>query len=240
MDLKSAYHQIALHPDDKEFTAFQGNGKLYQFTRLPFGLTNAVSAFQRVMDNIILKHKLNGVVAYLDDVIIVGKTKEAHDINLQRFLTTTEELKITLNKSKCIFGQTAISFLGYRIEKHQLKPDPERLDPLKNYPLPRDEKSLQRLMGLFSYYSKWLASYSEIIQPLLKVTFPLSKEAIATIERLKELITKASLTPLMRTQNLILRRMPPIRRFPGSCFKTTYPSPSFLELLEYQKGHYLL
>ena len=65
LDLKSAYHQILLHEDDKALTAFQADGRLYQFNRLPFGVTNAVSAFQRVMDEIITSKELHGTYAYL-------------------------------------------------------------------------------------------------------------------------------------------------------------------------------
>ena len=74
IDLRNAYHQIPLQFSDKPFTAFEANGSLYQFTRLPFGLTNAVSVFQRTMNTIISDNKLVGSFAYLDDVLICGKT----------------------------------------------------------------------------------------------------------------------------------------------------------------------
>ena len=57
-DLKNAYHQVPLHPNDRRLTAFEANGKLLQFKRIPFGLINAVGAFQRVVAQIIEKDKL--------------------------------------------------------------------------------------------------------------------------------------------------------------------------------------
>ena len=58
LDLKSAYHQILLLSEDKIYTAFEANGKLYQFTRIPFVSTNAVAAFQRKMDKFIAQNSL--------------------------------------------------------------------------------------------------------------------------------------------------------------------------------------
>ena len=58
LDLKSAYHQIKIPLEEKQYTAFEADGKLYQFCRVPFGVTNGVSVFQRVIDGIISENKL--------------------------------------------------------------------------------------------------------------------------------------------------------------------------------------
>ena len=47
IDLRSAYHQIPIAAEDRMFTSFEACGRLYQYKRLPFGVTNRVSAFQR-------------------------------------------------------------------------------------------------------------------------------------------------------------------------------------------------
>jgi len=60
LDLKSAYHQIHLHEKDQEFTAFEACGKLFQYRRLPFGVTTGVSVFQQMIDSIIEKYDLSG------------------------------------------------------------------------------------------------------------------------------------------------------------------------------------
>ena len=68
LDLKSAYHQVPIKPQERRYTAFEADGNLYQFTRIPFGVTNGVAAFQRVIDNIIRAENLNGIFAYVDDI----------------------------------------------------------------------------------------------------------------------------------------------------------------------------
>ncbi|XP_066950829.1 uncharacterized protein [Macrobrachium rosenbergii] len=82
VDLKSAYHLVPLPEEDRPYTAFEADSGLYQFTRLCFGLTNGVAAFQRIINDIIRTNGLKGVYAYLDDVVVCGNTQEEHDENL--------------------------------------------------------------------------------------------------------------------------------------------------------------
>ena len=85
LDLRSAYHQVPLLPEERKYTAFEANGQLYQFKRIPFGLKNAVPCFQRVINDIIAAHGCKGTFAYLDDITVCGRTKEEHDENLKVF-----------------------------------------------------------------------------------------------------------------------------------------------------------
>ena len=83
IDLKPAYHQILLHRKDKPITAFEVNGRLFEFTRLPFGVTNAVAAFQREMTAFARRHNSKRTHSCLDDVIIGGMSEEEHQENLK-------------------------------------------------------------------------------------------------------------------------------------------------------------
>ena len=73
VDLKSAYHQVPIRDQDKKYTAFEANNCLYQFCRIPFGKTNGVAAFQRIMNDFINDEGLRDTFAYLDDVSVCGK-----------------------------------------------------------------------------------------------------------------------------------------------------------------------
>ncbi|XP_026328609.1 uncharacterized protein LOC113236663 [Hyposmocoma kahamanoa] len=83
IDLQSAYHQVPILLEERHFTAFEALGNLYQFLRIPFGVTNGVSSFQRTIDWVIRKEDLKGTFAYLDDITICGKTQLEHDKNLR-------------------------------------------------------------------------------------------------------------------------------------------------------------
>ena len=193
LDLSSAYYQIEIDASERPYTAFQAAGKLYQFRRIPMGVTNGAAAFQRVMNDIIAANNLKETYAYLDDLTICGRTREEHDENLRRFWEVADALHLTLNRSKCKIGLDTVNILGYSIQRGQLRPDPERLRPLQELPEPRDKKSLQRLIGLFAYYARWVPSYSEKIRPLVSSvsSFPLSPECRAAIKQLKTDISRA-------------------------------------------------
>ena len=84
-DLKSAYHQIPIKEEDMKYTAFEVDGQLWEFTRIPFGVTNGVSAFQRTIDKVIETEQLQDTFAFVDNVTICGMTKEELDANVAAF-----------------------------------------------------------------------------------------------------------------------------------------------------------
>ena len=187
IDLRSAYHQVSIKESDKPYTAFQAGDALYQFTRIPFGVTNGVACFQRIMSTIIAEDELQGTTAYLDNVTICGKDQEEHDRNLKRFQEAASRRQITYNDDKSVFSTRKLAILGYIIEEGEIRADPERLRPLLELPVPTDAKSLRRILGFFSHYSQWIHRYSEKIRLLITTsTFPLSEEAKAAFEALKK------------------------------------------------------
>ena len=193
-DLRSAYHLCELPESDWEYTAFEAGGRLYHFKRLPFGLTNAVAAFQRLMDKLIDDHNLKGVYVYIDNITIAGETQEIHDYNLRRFMEVAKSKNLTFNEGKTILNTDSITLLGYQISHKLLKPDPERAAPLLNLPVPTSVASLKRAIGLFAYYAKWIPRYSDRIRPLLQCkSLPLGSDAVQAFNTLKSVLAQASL-----------------------------------------------
>ena len=187
IDLKSAYHQWKLKESDKPYTGFEANGGLYQFTRVPFGVTNGVACFQREMDRLVEENSLKATFPYMDNITISGKTQAEHDTNLAAFLSAARKVNLTYNEAKCEYSTTKLKILGSVVENGEIRPDPERLKPLLELAPPTDMKSLKRLLGFFSYYSKWIKNFSEKIRLLVKVnTFPLTPEVLASFESLKK------------------------------------------------------
>jgi len=169
VDLKSAYHQLELNPRDREFTAFQSGNALYQWRRLPFGLTNAVPEFQRTIDYILRENDLKGCYPYLDDITIASANQVEHDRNLQAFYVAASKANLTINKSKTQLSKSEISLLGYKVGYRSVQPHPGRVQPLLNLPYPKSAKELKRLIGLFAYYARWISNYSAKIGPLISL-----------------------------------------------------------------------
>ena len=123
VDITQAYHQVPLVKEDMEKTAFEALGKLLQYTRLCFGVRNAVPKFQRIM--VMCFDDIAGVFIYLDDIVICGNTIEEHNANPRAFLQRCRELNVSLNSKKCSFGQSELNWLGYVISEGTFKLDPE-------------------------------------------------------------------------------------------------------------------
>ena len=196
-DLKSAYHQIPIQESDKAYTAFEACGKLWEFNRIPFGVTNGVPQFQRKIDELVATEFLKDTFPYLDNVTVGGRTREEHDTNVTAFLNSLKKHGLTLNESKTIAAVPKINILGYCVGNGNIKPDPERLRPLLNLPAPHDVKSLKRALGLFSYYAKWVVNFSDKIFHLKSTkSFPLLPKALEEFNLLKKEIANASLSAI--------------------------------------------
>ena len=192
IDLQSAYHQVPLRAEDRPYTAFEANNNLLQFTRLPFGVTNGVACFQREMMNFVRNENLKAVFPYLDNITICGKNQEEHDANLEAFLDAAKRKNITYNESKSVFSTKRLPILGYVIENGEIRPDPDRLKPLREMPIPHDSRSLKRCLGMFSYYSKWIPCYSDKLKVLLNSkSFPLSQDAVDAFHGMKKMLEAA-------------------------------------------------
>ena len=143
VDLHSAYYQVPLTDDERPCTAFEAMGKLYQYKRLPFVVTNGVSAFQRVIECFIRRNKLKKVYAYLDDLTVTGSTMEEHDQNLQALLEAAKRDNFTLNEEKSKIRMKSVNLLGYQTPHGQIRPDCQRLQPLLNLPPPESLRVCQ-------------------------------------------------------------------------------------------------
>ena len=142
LDLKSAYDQVAIKLEDKPYTEFEAVGRLYQFRRIPFGVTNRVASFQRKIDKIITDEKLEGTFAYIDNVIVCGHDQKDNDENLRRFIDAVDKYNITLNKDKYSFGPNKINQLGYTVSNGSMAPEPEQLKSLLELPVPNNIRAL--------------------------------------------------------------------------------------------------
>ena len=198
IDLKSADHQIPLHRNTMPFTAFGVNGRLSEFTRLPFGVTNAVAAFQREMTAFVRRHNLKQALLYLDDVITRSRSEEEHQENLKNFLKATEIEGLTLNKTK------PVPMLGHIVGAGSKRPDPSRIKTLMDFPISENSSQLKRFLGFFAYSAKWVADYSNKVALLLaaqkQLAFLLNQASRLAITTLKKEVASALFCLLGQTR----------------------------------------
>ena len=104
---------------------------------------------------------------------------------------------LKFNNDKCIFSSTSIDLLGYNIKNNEIRPDPARLQPLRDIPAPQNLTIQKKVVGLFAYYSKWIKNFSQKIKSLTSnTTFPLPQAALDAFNLLKEDIENSVLAAI--------------------------------------------
>lgn len=121
LDATSGYYQIPVAEEDIPKTAFQTRSGLYEFTRMPFGLSNALPVFQRTMDEVFAEEKGKFLQVYLDDIIIFSKSREEHEVHLAKVLQKIKKVGLILKK-KCHFFKDELTILDYRGSKDEIRP----------------------------------------------------------------------------------------------------------------------
>ncbi len=166
LDLKSGFHQIPLKESDIEKTAFSIKGGKYEFTRLPFGLKNAPSIFQRALDDILREHIAKYCYVYIDDIIIFSRTEDEHLNHIKKVFATLEEANIKVQLDKCKFFKKEVEFLGYIISPNGIKTNPAKVETIANFPQPATLKELRSFLGMSGYYRRFIRDYAKLAKPL--------------------------------------------------------------------------
>ncbi|XP_064395566.1 uncharacterized protein K02A2.6-like [Halichondria panicea] len=147
LDLKHAYQQIELDEESKPLTTINTHKGLFQYDRLPFGVSSAPSIFQRVMENLL--QGIPGVCIYIDDILITGHTEEEHLEHLTEVLTRLSKAGLTLKKAKCSFFLDSVEYLGHIISKDGLHTSESKVKAVLEAPSPKNVPELRRRSRLF-------------------------------------------------------------------------------------------
>ena len=193
LDLKSGYWQVKMAEEDREKTAFACHKGLFQFNVMPFGLANAPSVFMMLM-SIVLGGLEDFAVAYIDDVLIFSESLEEHWEHVRLVLERFEQHNLKLKLKKCQFLRDEIHYLGFIIGKDGIRPEDEKVKAIREMPAPTTVREVRSLMGMISYYRRFVPNFSKIAEPIVALTkkyarFHWNEECQRAFEYLKESLT---------------------------------------------------
>lgn len=148
---------------------------------MSFGLTNAPSMFQELMDNLFAgKHK-EYVLPYLDDIIVFSNSLEEHRKHVEVVLHMIKRANISLKLSKCEFYKKEIKILGNIVSQGCVKPDPDKILALKDFKKPEKINELRSFLGLANQTRSYIPKFAELSEPLSSLLKGHTKRSKKTI-----------------------------------------------------------
>lgn len=169
LDLRSAYWQVPMDEESIPKTAFSTRSAHYEFLRMAMGLKAAAGTFQRLMNHVIRPVR-QFYQAYLDDLLTHADSFEASLSALEQVLALLVENKLLVSFKKCKFMMREVACLGYMLSKDGIRLDPARMAAIANLQAPKDVKSLQQVLGLFQYYTRFHLDYAAVAALLTDLT----------------------------------------------------------------------
>lgn len=195
LDLAQGYHQVRVAEADVPKTAFRCQLGHFEFRVMPFGLCNAPSTFQALMNRVLRQSPsgaalLDYVIVYLDDILIFSKSEEEHLHHLDEVCKRLQEESLYAKRSKCSFGMKEVEFLGHTVSAEGLSTDKEKVKAIRDWPVPTNPTEVASFLGLANFYRRFIENFSNLAFALTELTrkdkpFEWTAEAQASFEALK-------------------------------------------------------
>ena len=167
LDMSQAYHQGEIHEDSRKVTAFSTPWSLYEWIRIPYGITNAPAGFERFINNCLYSLRDKICIAYLDDILVYSKTFSEHIENVKKVLQGLRRKGVKLNPGKCVLFKREVRYLGRLISENGYRPDPENTEALDKCKVPPTNiGQLRALIGFLGYYRTYVKDFSRKLKPV--------------------------------------------------------------------------
>ena len=167
LDISQVYQQIELDETSRKYTVTNTHRGLFEFKRLPFGILSAPAVFQHIMDNLL--QGIQGVVVYLDDILITRKTEQEHLATLDTVLSRLKTAGLRLNKTKCSLMTESVQYLGHTIDSKGLHLIAEKVTAICDAPIPKNVTQLKAYLGLITYYGHFIHNLPHVLFPLYRL-----------------------------------------------------------------------
>ncbi|KAJ8253828.1 hypothetical protein COCON_G00204400, partial [Conger conger] len=136
LDLRNAYHLVRIREGDEWKTAFNTSLGHFEYLVMPFGLTNAPAVFQALVNDVLRDLLGRHVFVYLDDILIYSTNAKDHENHVRQVLQRLLENKLFVKAEKCVFHSDTVEFLGFILERGQIRADPKKILAVTDWPTP--------------------------------------------------------------------------------------------------------
>jgi hypothetical protein len=169
--LRWKFNNIRIREGDKHKAVFVTPLGLFKPNVMQFGLCNAPSTFQRMVDEVLAPEKNSGhVEVYIDDILIHTEDLESNRYWTGRVLSKLEENWLFVREEKCQFKEEEIEFLGVLLKEGQIGISPKKTAAIAEEKPPTTRKGVRRFLGITNYHRKFIRGYSAIARPLHELT----------------------------------------------------------------------
>lgn len=171
LDQGKAYHQGYIAEGSRHLTAFITPWGLYEWVRIPFGLSNAPAAFQRSMEEMLSSLRDDCCIPYLDDLLCYSKTFEEHVEVVRKVLKALQKHGVKLRPEKCELFRREVRYVGRLVSPQGVRIDPRDLEAVQSLKdkAPRTVGDVRRLVGFLSYYRSYIQDFSRIAKPVYEL-----------------------------------------------------------------------
>lgn len=166
LDLASGFHQLEMDPESIPKTAFSTENGHYEYVRMPFGLINAPSTFQRAMDHILRGIQNKFCLIYMDDLIIFSTSLQEHEQHIRQVFDRLRLFNLKIQLDKCEFLRKEVEYLGHLVTTDGVKPNPKKIHAIRNFPIPDTVTKIKGFLGLIGYYRRFIENFATLTKPL--------------------------------------------------------------------------
>ncbi|KAL5499281.1 hypothetical protein ACEPAH_1799 [Sanghuangporus vaninii] len=196
LDLRSGYNNIRIHPGHEKYAAFRTHMGVYQPMVMQFGLMNAPAVFQRAMNELFHDMIGQGILIYLDDIIVYAETEQEHWDLLAEVLRRLRKADFFCKPEKCYFGKKELDYLGFVVNQSGMQMDPYKVKAVQEWPDLSSKRDIRKFIGFANFYRKFIEGFAKIARPLTelmsgKKTFTWGERQQESFRKLKEAFTTA-------------------------------------------------
>ena len=194
IDLNHGYHQITLAEESRELTTFITHEGVFRYKRLVQGANTAMEEYQKCISNLFLNEPL--IANICDDILIGSQKVEEHENQVRRCLKILNDNNLTVNEKKCLWKVPEVTFFGHIISADGIRPTSSKIEAIKIFPSPSNEKEVASFLGMVTYLARFIPNLAEATAPLRKLLkkdepWKWSQEEENTFLELKNLVASS-------------------------------------------------